>query len=110
MDVYTCSFTHPRVPATSRLPSSLDFPSPYALQPPGFGDPQMVADVEAVQKLVMTASQLHGCLVSFTKAGQGRGWNFYLSGSYQQVMGARGMVLRECPGQVSSLVLFEGVV
>ena len=53
--------------------------------------------MEAVQKVVVAAMQAHGCLISFTRAERGRGWNFHLSGGYQQVMAARGMILRECP-------------
>jgi hypothetical protein len=51
----------------------------------------------------MDAMAAHGCLVTFTKADPGKGWNFHLSGGYQQVMAARGMIIREVPLQVSSL-------
>ena len=49
--------------------------------------------------------QAHGCLVSFTRADRGKGWNFHLSGGYQQVMAARGMILRDCPVLVSTILL-----
>ncbi|KZO94984.1 hypothetical protein CALVIDRAFT_565105 [Calocera viscosa TUFC12733] len=39
----------------------------------------------------------HGCLVTFTKGDQAKGWNFHLSGGYQQVSAARGMIIREVP-------------
>lgn len=49
----------------------------------------------------MMAMGLHAVHVSFTAADQGRAWNFQISGAYQQVMLARGMILKECPVQVS---------
>ncbi|EJD04379.1 cytoplasmic protein [Fomitiporia mediterranea MF3/22] len=102
MDIYTTSFTYPRASPTSLPPSALDFPSPYGLN--SFANDSQAAnafavDADAVQKVVLSASATHGCLASFTKAAHGRGWNFHLSGSYQQVMAARGMILRECPTQ-----------
>ncbi|KAH8120635.1 cytoplasmic protein [Phellopilus nigrolimitatus] len=104
MDIYTTSFTYPRVPATSHPPSALDYANPYAsAQNALANDPQaasnLAADADEVQKVALSATQAHSCLVSFTKATHGKGWNFHLSGSYQQVMAARGMILRECPTQ-----------
>ncbi|KAI5119924.1 hypothetical protein M0805_000889 [Coniferiporia weirii] len=104
MDIYTTSFSYPRVAATSRPPSALDYANPYApAQNAHANDPQaasnFAADADAVQKVALSATQAHGCLVTFTKATHGKGWNFHLSGSYQQVMAARGMILRECPTQ-----------
>lgn len=103
MDIYTTSFTYPRVSASSLSTSPLDFANPYSANSLA-NDPQtansLAVDADAVQKVALSASATHGCLVSFTKAAHGRGWGFHLSGSYQQVMAARGMVLRECPTQV----------
>lgn len=121
MDIYSTSFTYPRSLHISYSPtSSFDFTpdlrtprDPYSPVPPaahaaatlvpppqdfqGNGDVSM----EAVQKVAVAAMQAHGCLVSFTRAERGRGWNFHLSGGYQQVMAARGMILRDCPVAVS---------
>lgn len=50
----------------------------------------------------MMAMSLHGCHISYFMADPGR-WNFYITGApgaYQQVMLARGMILKECPIQV----------
>ncbi|KAL5518585.1 hypothetical protein ACEPAH_268 [Sanghuangporus vaninii] len=102
MDIYTTSFTYPRIPPTSFPTSTLNFADPYAaglFANDSQAASSLVADADAVQKVVLSASANHGCLVSFTKAAHGRGWNFHLSGSYQQVMAARGMILRECPTQ-----------
>lgn len=109
MDIYTTSFTYPRVSSISHPhggSSLTTSANPYggaqnalnAADPRGPTD--LAADADAVHKTAMTATQAHGCLVSFTKASNGKGWNFHLSGAYQQVMAARGMVLRECPTQV----------
>ena len=103
MDMYTTAFTYPRIPPTSFPTSTLNFADPYAagsFANDSHAASSLVADVDAVQKVVLSASASHSCLASFTKAAHGRGWNFHLSGSYQQVMAARGMILRECPTQV----------
>ena len=111
MDFYTTSFTYPRVSASSQdiPPSPLDFAfrqNQLFLGQNTFNVPQdnqaTAADAETLQKVVLSASQANACVISFAKSSQGRGWNFYLSGVYQQVMLARGSVLRECPVQVSS--------
>lgn len=124
MDIYTTSFTYPRRPRHIHSPqSSLDFhgqgadlraPSTDSFSTPGHSlathlqqQNQNISDAttsstdnEAVQKLTMMAMQIHGCHVSYLSADQGRGWNFHISGTYQQVMLARGMILKECPVQV----------
>jgi hypothetical protein len=119
MDVYTTSFTYPR---RSRhihsSASSLDFPGSELRLPPNdsysaaqhlqhvnnnLSDVPAPSDSEPVQKLAMMAMSLHGCHVSYFIADQGRGWNFHITGAYQQVMVARGMILKECPIQVGSL-------
>jgi len=118
MDVYTTSFTYPRTSRHIHSPaSSLDF-QPSDLKPSSVLDPfpqaqhlqhansniadvPVPADAEAVQKLVMMAMSLHGCHVSYYLVDQGRGWNFHISGTYQQVMITRGLILKECPIQVS---------
>jgi hypothetical protein len=112
MDVYTTSFTYPRQARHIHSPaSSLDFQGselrtsstdPYAathhLQHAN-NDVTNSTDSEAIQKLAVLAMSLHGCHVSYFAAEQGRGWNFHITGAYQQVMIARGMILKECPIQ-----------
>ena len=90
---------------------------------------QVERDWEAVQKLVADITTREGCLVTVTREtiGLEQGssppiptgssdpdapvqpitvWNFYLSGPYQNVMSARGALLREVPrdNRVSLLV------
>ncbi|KAF8523068.1 cytoplasmic protein [Hysterangium stoloniferum] len=98
MDIYSTSFSFPSPH------SHLDFSNnqhrdPYApFAPPpqdNYGSGDVTAD--AVQKVTMAAMQAHGCLVSYTRAERGRGWNFYLSGNYQQVLLARGTIIKDCP-------------
>ena len=129
MDIYTTSFTYPRRPRHIHSPhSSLDFQSqgadlrvpstdsfsgqggPHSLTPHahqqqlnnGAGSDASGPDGDAVQKLAVLAMQMHGCHVYISGTGdQGRSWNFHLTGAYQQVMAARGMMLKECPIQVS---------
>jgi hypothetical protein len=141
MDIYTTSFTYPRRPRHIHSPhSSLDYqghgadlraPSTESFsgsghslanhlqqQNPSSGAPNVsdattsTPDNEAVQKLAMMAMQMHGCHVSYFAADQGRGWNFHITGAYQQVMVARGMILKECPIQVclTSFVLLLGLL
>jgi hypothetical protein len=108
MEVYTTSFTYPR---RSRhihpAPSSIDFPvqelrgpssDSYTQSPNTFADP---AASDAIQKLALMAMSLHGCHVTYFVADQNRGWNFHITGAYQQVMATRGMILKECPIQVN---------
>ncbi|RPD63165.1 hypothetical protein L226DRAFT_451027 [Lentinus tigrinus ALCF2SS1-7] len=113
MEIYTTSFTYPRRLRHAHSPTnSLDFPprnnelrraSSYSQiqQPNGLADHQGASptDYEALQKLAMMAMSIHGVHISFTPADQGRAWNFQVSGAYQQVMSARGMLLKGCPIQ-----------
>jgi D-alanyl-lipoteichoic acid acyltransferase DltB (MBOAT superfamily) len=48
-----------------------------------------------------------GCHVSFSIADHGAGWNFLISGAYQQVLFARGTILKDCPIQVCYSLLFK---
>ncbi|KAJ7042482.1 cytoplasmic protein [Mycena alexandri] len=114
MDVYTTSFTYPRRSRHAQsAPSSLEFPgaeirltspdsypSAHHLQHVNnnVADTSAQPDGEAIQKLAMMAMSLHGCHISYFMADPGR-WNFYITGAYQQVMVARGMILKECPIQ-----------
>lgn len=116
MDVYTTSFTYPRRPLhIHSQSSSLDYAGSdvraagmllcthSGLSSAHCGpipDLSTSPDSEAVQKLAMLAMTLHGCHVSYFPADHGRGWNFHITGAYQQVMVARGMILKECPIQV----------
>ncbi|KAJ7107666.1 cytoplasmic protein [Mycena crocata] len=114
MDVYTTSFTYPRRSRHAHsAPSSLEFPgaeirlssvdsysAAHHLQHVNNNIPDTTTqpDGEAIQKLAMMAMSLHGCHISYFMADPGR-WNFYITGAYQQVMAARGMILKECPIQ-----------
>ncbi|KAJ7783528.1 cytoplasmic protein [Mycena maculata] len=114
MDVYTTSFTYPRRSRHAHsAPSSLEFPgaeirlssvdsysAAHHLQHVNnnISDTSTQPDGEAIQKLAMMAMSLHGCHISYFMADPGR-WNFYITGAYQQVMVARGMILKECPIQ-----------
>ncbi|KAF7339851.1 KH domain protein [Mycena venus] len=114
MDVYTTSFTYPRRSRHAHsAPSSLEFPGAeirlssvdsYSAQHHlqhvnnNIADSAPQPDAEAIQKLAMMAMSLHGCHISYFQADPGR-WNFYITGAYQQVMVARGMILKECPIQ-----------
>ena len=115
MEIYTTAFSYPRRPRHARNASPpLDFPSHSQSDPyqqtqfqqshhNGHAEPHVTpsaADTEAVQKLVVLAMTTQGCHVSFSIAEYGTGWNFLLSGAYQQVLFARGMILKDCPVQV----------
>lgn len=122
MEIYTTSFTYPRRSRLSHSPaSSLDFSTPSDLrhqdsysqlqlqqqQQHPTQDQQATAsstDYDAVQKLVMMAMAIHGVHVSFAPADQGKAWNFQISGVYQQVMLARGMIMKECPVQNQAVI------
>ena len=113
MEAYTTAFSYPRKPRHNTTPP-LDFPShsqPDRYQQPHFQPPHhnghvephvtpTAPDTEAVQKLAVLAMTTQGCHVSFSIADHGTGWNFLLSGAYQQVLFARGTILKDCPIQV----------
>ncbi len=115
MEIYTTAFSYPRRPRHARNASPpLDFPSHSQSDPyqqtqfqqshhNGHAEPHVTPsapDTEAVQKLAVLAMTTQGCHVSFSIADYGTGWNFLLSGAYQQVLFARGMILKDCPVQV----------
>ena len=117
MEIYTSAFSYPRRPRHARNTTPpLDFPSHsqsdrYQHQPPQFQPPHhnghtephvtpTALETEAVQKLAVLAMTTQGCHVSFSIADHGAGWNFLLSGAYQQVLFARGTILKDCPIQV----------
>ncbi|KAK1229376.1 hypothetical protein PQX77_007553 [Marasmius sp. AFHP31] len=120
MEVYTTSFTYPRRSRHSNSSSaSLDFVGPSELRSssndPSYNNlqPQLNNGVlsqddsapesaDQVSKLTMMAMSLHGCHISSFLSDQG--WNFHLTGAYQQVMAARGMILKECPVQHRSAI------
>ncbi|KAF9499878.1 hypothetical protein BDN71DRAFT_1410489 [Pleurotus eryngii] len=113
MDVYTTSFTYPRRSRHIHSPaSSFDIAGNDFRQNDPFPARHLrhvrsnlseasitASDSEAIQKLAMNAMSIHGCHVSYLMADQGRGWNFYVTGPYQQVMHTRGTILKECPIQ-----------
>ncbi|KAG9314646.1 cytoplasmic protein [Chiua virens] len=115
MDIYSISFTHPRrsrhlhSPSSSfdahdpRLPPHLqhlpeNFPSSLPLPPPQPSPPTQ-SDSETVEKLAILARSLYNVQLSYLLLDGGRSWNFYISGAYQQVMQARGMLLKDSPVQ-----------
>jgi len=115
MEIYTTAFSYPRRPRHARNATPpLEFPShsqsdrfqqPQFQQPHhnGHAEPHVTPtapDTEAVQKLAVLAMTTQGCHVSFSIADHGAGWNFLLSGAYQQVLFARGTILKDCPIQV----------
>ncbi|KAI0803061.1 cytoplasmic protein [Irpex lacteus] len=118
MEIYTTSFTYPRRSRLTHSPaSSLDFSSD--LRPDSYSqlhqqhvnstlpDSQGTAspsDYEAVQKVAMMAMAICNVQISFAPADQGRAWNFQVSGVYQQVMLARGMIMKECPIQNRAVI------
>lgn len=121
MDIYSISFTHPRRPRHLHSPSSSfdahdlrlpphiqhlpeNFPSVLPL-PVTQPSPSNQADSETVEKLAILARSLHNVQVSYLLSDGGRSWNFYISGAYQQVMLARGILLKDSPIQVSPLSL-----
>lgn len=119
MDIYSISFTHPRRPRHLHSPSSSfdahdhrlpphiqhlpeNFPSALPL-PTTQPSPSNQADSETVEKLAILARSLHNVQLSYLLSDGGRSWNFYISGAYQQVMLARGILLKDSPVQVSPL-------
>jgi len=125
MEIYTTSFTYPRrARLTHSRSSSLDFSGAPQLRRAesystfeqyannsNLSDSQGTAspsDYDAVQKLAMMAMGLHGVHISFSAADQGRAWSFQISGAYQQVMLARGLILKECPIQNRSTIKVAG--
>ena len=120
MEIYTTSFTYPRRSRLVHSPaSSLDFSTDLRPQDsysqlsqqhanstlPDSQGTASPSDYDAVQKVAMMAMAIYGVQVSFTPADQGRAWNFQISGVYQQVMLARGMIMKECPVQVRAVVV-----
>ncbi|KIK71273.1 hypothetical protein GYMLUDRAFT_66480 [Collybiopsis luxurians FD-317 M1] len=113
-ELYTTSFTYPGPRRSRHIPSSsssLDFAAnqnssdiPFPSHK-SFNNSHLAEDVsgpeasEQIAKLAMLAMTLHGCHVSYFLADGGRGWNFTVTGAYQQVMVTRGMILKECPIQ-----------
>jgi len=61
---------------------------------------------EAIQKLCIEAMSNFQCMVQSTPldGSRGKAYNFILSGGYQQVMGARGFILRASPFRKKSIV------
>ncbi|KAH8835377.1 cytoplasmic protein [Flagelloscypha sp. PMI_526] len=94
MDVYSTSFTYP-------CPRNLSSSSPThdgSSDGPHLDAPDAKA-IENVNQLAMMAQTLHGVHISFNQASHPGCWNWYISGAYQQVMTARGMILKEGPIQ-----------
>ncbi|KAI0085625.1 cytoplasmic protein [Irpex rosettiformis] len=120
MEIYTTSFTYPRRSRITHSPaSSLDFSADLRPPPDSYSqlhqqhvnstlpDSQGTAspsDYEAVQKVAMMAMAIYNVQISFAPADQGRAWNFQVSGVYQQVMLARGMIMKECPIQNRAVI------
>jgi hypothetical protein len=99
MDIYTTAFIYPRRVRQPSPPASHD--------PHGFNgaaaaqEPEALytkADVDAVQAMVNSATASSGCHIT-CKPNQNR-WDFMVTGAYQQVMMARGTIMRDCPTKV----------
>jgi len=107
MDVYTTAFTYPRrartIPSATSNSSSTAFPV-HSLHD---NQNQNTSDADAVQKLAVMAMTLHGVHVTFFFAAADNGWNFHITGPYQQVMLSRGMILKDCPVQVRWIPLYD---
>ncbi|KAG1828705.1 cytoplasmic protein [Suillus variegatus] len=87
MDIYSTSFTHPR--RTRHIHPEFQNSLPPDPAPP-----------EDVDKLAIHAMSIHNLHISYLPADHAhRASNFYISGPYQQVMAARGMLLKDCPVQ-----------
>jgi len=85
--------------------SSRDFHHHEPYKPPILPE-HLASDADAVQKLVVMAMQLHGCHVSYYPIDHGTAYNFHITGTYQQVMLTRGLILKDCPIQVGPLSEF----
>ena len=59
---------------------------------------------EQMQRLCMEAMSNFQCMVTSSPLEAGKGFNFHLSGGYQQVMGARGYILRGSPFKQKAIV------
>ena len=96
MEIYTTSFCYPHVASLSAPLHDSAVLDPYASF---YHGPS--SESKDVQKLILTSMQKYGCQIHFsnTDVGQSR-WSFQISGTYQQALMARGMILRECPVQV----------
>ncbi|EKM83401.1 hypothetical protein AGABI1DRAFT_65960 [Agaricus bisporus var. burnettii JB137-S8] len=106
MDVYTTSFVYPRRSRHSLSSASsrdLHAHDNYPHQPSPLPD-TLASDADAIQKLVILAMQLHGCHVSYFIVDQGKAYNFHITGTYQQVMLTRGLILKDCPIQHRSAI------
>lgn len=55
---------------------------------------------ELMHKLCIEAMTHFQCMVACSPLEDGTGYNFHLSGGYQQVMGARGYIFRASPFKV----------
>ena len=101
MDSYSTSFVYPRRSRHTLSPtSSRDYPHDnYPHQPSPLPD-TLASDADAVQNLALSAMQLHNSHVSYFIVDHGKAFNFHITGTYQQVMLARGLILKDCPIQV----------
>jgi hypothetical protein len=111
MDIYTTAFTYPRRTRPANAgglhdirAQSLDAHGLAPTNGSAASEPDALAptaaDAEAVQNLAMTVLSGQGCHVSYAVTDMGRAWNFLVSGTYQQVMTGRGMIMKDCPFKV----------
>ena len=63
-----------------------------------------VEQTEQMQKICMEAMSNYQCMVTCSPLENNKGFNFHLSGGYQQVMGARGYIYRASPLKNKSVV------
>jgi hypothetical protein len=59
---------------------------------------------EQMQRLCMEAMSTYQCMVISSPLEGAKGYNFHLTGGYQQVMGARGHIMRGSPFRKKSIV------
>jgi hypothetical protein len=63
-----------------------------------------IEQTEQMQKICMEAMSNYQCMVTCSPLENNKGFNFHLSGGYQQVMGARGYIYRASPFKNKSVV------
>jgi hypothetical protein len=111
MDVYAIALSYPRRPTAPDDHNTRPVPravpdahyASHVTQLTSPSDAQITTvDIppDVLQKSTLDAIQAHACHVSYARPENAPGWNIHLSGSYLQVMAARGHVLRESAIQV----------
>lgn len=92
--------TTPAAGASRQLPDGLDHTASAAANAAAAQHRTSSETTEQMQTLCMEAMSNYQCMVTSSPLEGGKGYNFHLSGGYQQVMGARGYILRGSPFKV----------